>query len=570
MTTVSGIQPARAVHRGRTLVAAAVLGGALAVVTATLAMTAPDPALPGAPAAGPGLALVGSAARLGGRVAAVLVVGGLLLPAWLLPHAQSARRARRLVVGAAWFWVAMSIVEMLALSADALGIPLAHALTDGRTWAFVPKLATGRALEATAVLAAVVASGVQVARNAAEHLALLGVALLATVPAALSGHAAAAGLHVAVGIATVVHVLAALLWVGGLVALGLVGRGPGLPAAVTRFSRLALVATILVVGGGLLSASWRLGSGAAAWASPYGILVLVKTALLTVLLTLGALHRRRTIPALRQGSPRAWWRLAVVETGVMGLALGVAVALGRAPTPTRSDVVALPHGGVSTVDRALPPPAALELLLEPRATAPGLAVLAVATIVLGLAASRGGRPRPATLRGLGFGAAACLVLAWLLMGGPGSYGSAILLVHAAQLLGCALLVPPLVAASARAFAPHRLPRIRGGPVDTAAPIILLVLVVYGTPVLRSSLASEATHTVVLLAAVAAGLPAALRENPAERRLGGLVLLGLAGALLLVLAWQPEAFAPEWFANLPLDWADPVRGTDVGGRRSPTE
>ncbi|MGL5863283.1 MAG: hypothetical protein ACRCY9_18740, partial [Phycicoccus sp.] len=231
------------------------------------------------------------------------------------------------------------------------------------------------------------------------------------------------------------------------------------------------------------------------------------------------------------------------------------------------DVVALPHGGVTTVDRALPPPSTVTVLLEPRASATGFAVLAVAAILLGLAASRGGRPRPEVRRGLAAGGAAWLLLAWLLAGGPGSYGSAILLVHAAQLLGCALLVPPLVVASARALAPHRLPRLPGGPVDVALPVVLLVLVVYGTPLLRSSLASEATHTVVLLLAVVAGLPAALRSDAAERRLSRLVLLGLGATLLVVLTVRPGAFAPDWFANLPLDWADPMRGTGLDLRRT---
>ncbi|MGL5910427.1 MAG: CopD family protein, partial [Phycicoccus sp.] len=303
--------------------------------------------------------------------------------------------------------------------------------------------------------------------------------------------------------------------------------------------------------------------GAASWASPYGLLVVLKTALLTGLVALGALHRRRSIPGLRRGSTRVWWRLALVETGAMGVALGVAVALGRTPTPTRSDVVALPHGGVATVDRALPPPSVRHLLLEPRASATALAVLAVAVVLLGLAASRGRQPWSATVRGLGHGGAACLLLGWLLTGGPGSYGSALLLVHAAQLLGCALLVPPLLVAAARALTPHPLPRPRGGVVDAALPVVVLVLVVYGTPLLRASLTGEATHTAVLLAAVAAGVPAALREDPAERRLAGLVLLGLGAALLLVLATRPEAFAADWFANLPLDWADPARGTGVG-------
>ncbi|MGG5260465.1 CopD family protein [Phycicoccus avicenniae] len=549
---------------GRLAVGAAVLGAAVALVAVTVATARDLPVVTGLPEAGAGTALAASGARLASRVAAVVVVGGLLVPAWLVGAGAVPARVLRAVRVAAWVWVGATLLAMVAAGAEALAVPLGSALTSGRVWAFVPSLGGGRALMSTAVLAALVASGTRVARGPGEHLLLLGTALVATLPTSLTGHVATAELHVAVSVGTTVHVLGAVLWVGGLVGLGMLGRSPALPGAVARFSSLALAAVVVVTVTGLLAAWWRLGADAPAWRSAYGALVVAKVALLVVLVGLGGIHRRWSIPALQRGSAGTWWRLAVVETTVMGATLGVATALGRTATPTRPGVVALPHGGVTTVDRYLPAPTPTSLVLEPRGSATGAVAVTLVLLLLVLAVSRAGTAPRAALRGLGFGLAGTAVLGWLLLGGPGSYGSAILGVHGTQVVGAALLAAPLLVASARALAPGRLPLPRRGLVDAVLPFIVLALVVYGTPLLTASLGSEVVHTLVVLVAVGAGIPVALRVGT-DRRVGVALLAVLGAVLLVVLMSRPDAFAPDWFANLPLDWADPVRGTDVGTR-----
>ncbi|QKE85221.1 CopD family protein [Arthrobacter sp. NEB 688] len=556
--------PLRVVSPGRLVVATAVLGAAVALVLLTLAAPTADPT--GAlPDAGVGVALLTSGARLAARVCAVVVAGGLLVPAWLLAGDDAPPRVLRTVRVAAWTWVLSCLLAMLGGAAEALAVPLPGALTSGRVWAFVPSLEGGRALMVTAVLAAFVAGGTLLVRSAAESLALLGLALLAVLPTSLTGHVATSELHVPVSVGTAVHVVAAVLWVGGLVGLALLGRSPSLADAVGRFSGLALVAVSLVTVSGLLSAWWRLGAVGVAWRTTYGALVLAKVVLLVLLLALGAAHRRASLPALRRGSSRVWWRLAGVETALMGAALGAAVALGRTPTPTRPDVVALPHGGVTTVDRALPAPTPWRLLLEPRGSATGVVALALLVLVVGLAAGRPGLAPRAVVRGLAAGLGAAAVLGWLLLGGPGAYGSALLAVHGLRLVAAALLVPPLLVLAAHHLVPGALPRGSRSPVDAVLPVALLVGVVLGSPLLTVSLARDSVGTALVAGAVLAGMPAALLRERGERRWAAGVLVVLGVVLLLVLVTRPDAFAPEWFGDLPLDWADPVRGTGVGER-----
>lgn len=565
MTTAAPLPEARG--PGRAVLTAVLVGTATTLVVLALTATRTAGEATGLPTAGAAVGATAAAARALSRVASVVTVGSLLVPSWVLaPHLldpRTSRRVRTVARVAASGWVLASVVGMLAASAEALAVPWDRALLDARTWAFVPSLAGGRALMVTAVLAALVASGTAVARSATDHLVLLGVALAALVPTALTGHAAAADLHVAVSVTTAAHVAGAALWVGGLVGLALVGRHPGLVPAVGRFSGLALVAALAVTASGVLSAWWRLGTDGPAWTSTYGALVVAKTVALAGLLALGALHRRRTIPALASGRARAWWRLVVVETVLMGAVLGLAVALGRTTTPTRAGVVALPHGGVTTVDRRLPAPSPARLLLETRPDALALGLLAVAAVLLALLATRPGAPASRT-RGVAFGLAALVVLGWLLVGGPGAYGSAVLAVQAARLVAAAVLVAPLVVGALRQLAPTALPRPRGGFVDAVLPFALLCVLVEGTPLLRLSLADGAVQTCVVLVAVAAGVPVALRSGGGHRRALAL-LVGVSAVLLWAVVGHPDAFAPEWFRDLPLDWADPVRGTGIDTR-----
>jgi putative copper resistance protein D len=157
--------------------------------------------------------------------------------------------------------------------------------------------------------------------------------VVTVLPPAFTGHAAGAGNHQVAVTSLALHVGAAVLWAGGLVALLLLRRTSALPAVAARYSRMALGCFIVVAVSGVANAWVRVGTWSALFGSAYGGLILGKVAALLVLGGIGAAHRTRTLVALDAGRRLAFVRLAAGELVVFAATFGLAVALSRAPTP---------------------------------------------------------------------------------------------------------------------------------------------------------------------------------------------------------------------------------------------
>ncbi|MFQ5660945.1 MAG: copper resistance D family protein [Gammaproteobacteria bacterium] len=105
------------------------------------------------------------------------------------------------------------------------------------------------------------------------------------------------------------HILAASMWAGSLLAFTLAGRGDFLqntlsgtagPAVMAqRLSRLAAIALGGVLVTGLVNASRQLGAPAALWGTVYGTILLVKLALVLAMINLGAVNRYIHLPRLK-------------------------------------------------------------------------------------------------------------------------------------------------------------------------------------------------------------------------------------------------------------------------------
>jgi copper transport protein len=154
------------------------------------------------------------------------------------------------------------------------------------------------------------------------------------------------------GLADWLHLVAAVLWVGGLVALA----GCVWPLAPTLrrsaflgFSRIATVlVAVLVLAGTYLSIS-RLPTLSDLWTTHYGHALLVKIAIVCVALSWGAAHHFFVAPRLERGeTPGALRRSLIGESMVAMLVLLVAAVLVNERPPPAD-----PAGGTRSVVRAL-------------------------------------------------------------------------------------------------------------------------------------------------------------------------------------------------------------------------
>jgi putative copper export protein len=256
-------------------------------------------------------------------ISAVTTVGFSLLGGKVLGTAGDEAvhaRALRVSVFAALVWTALSLatVALLALQWKAM---------TGETRA-LPDSAQVRALLAQAGLAASAAAAAGWSRRLA-----LPLALAALVPHALAGHALHSPL-VAVP-AVVTHVVAAALWVGGLLMLGWLAlrHRKTWAAVLPHYSALALGCVVVLALSGTLAALQRLDSFDQLFNTGYGDLVLLKAVALVVLVALGALQRRRVV---RQGAGARGSDVVLLvgtELTLMMLVLAVATGLAQTPTP---------------------------------------------------------------------------------------------------------------------------------------------------------------------------------------------------------------------------------------------
>ncbi|MFC4949995.1 cytochrome c oxidase assembly protein [Pseudonocardia sp. GCM10023141] len=434
------------------------LGVAVAVLVAggITAMTGARPiAALGLPDPGT-LTLVGlPAMRAAAEGFMVLTIGALLLVAFLVPPQRSGYldvAGYRAVRAASWFaagWTVSTVLLVPLNVADGLGRPVSDVLDLRLLIDLVPKLSAAMTWALTAVIAVLVLIGCRTVLTWGWSTVLLGLALIGPLPVTMTGHSATGGSHDIATNSLVLHVIAATLWVGGLVAVLAVAaaRGPdraaALATAVPRFSGLALVCWLVLAVTGVVNALVRIPL----WAllgSSYGALVLLKVAALLVLGALGALHRRSSVPAAAAGNPRALLRLGGVEVLIMMATIGLAVALGRSAPPDTGDGV--PSRVEVLLGYDLPgPPTLLRFVVEWRFDLI-FGTAAVAMAVLYALAVRRLRRRGdtwATGRLIAW-LAGCAALLVATSSGLGTYGPAMFSVHMAQHMILAMLVPILL------------------------------------------------------------------------------------------------------------------------------
>ena len=139
-----------------------------------------------------------------------------------------------------------------------------------------------------------------------------------------------------------IHLLAAALWVGGLMAIGLalraaprLAREDAVRSSILQFSRLAAPTVAVVALAGVYLALRELPSVSALVTSGYGTTLLVKAAVAGGALALGGYHRRFVVPRLASGAPIATIRRTLMlEVGVLVTVLALAAVLSQRAPPT--------------------------------------------------------------------------------------------------------------------------------------------------------------------------------------------------------------------------------------------
>ncbi|MBY8849458.1 bifunctional copper resistance protein CopD/cytochrome c oxidase assembly protein [Saccharothrix sp. MB29] len=285
----------------------------------------------------PGLIVV----RVLTESAAVVTIGSLLLAAFLVPPqgsgtlAADGYAALRTAGWAALAWTAGAVASVPYTVADALGQPVSVLLEPSVLFQVAGLVEQAKAWMITAVLVALLALGCRLVLSWGWTSALFFLSVFALVPVAVTGHSSGGGSHDVATNSLLYHLLAAALWVGGLIALLAHGRrgGDHLGLATSRFSKLALVCWVVMAVSGVVNAYVRLPLDQL-FGSDYGLLVLGKTVALVVLGVVGYLQREKGVKeVVATGSGRSLLRLAGIEVLLMFLTLGLASALSRTPPP---------------------------------------------------------------------------------------------------------------------------------------------------------------------------------------------------------------------------------------------
>lgn len=279
------------------------------------------------------------AVRVLAECAAVVTVGSLLLAAFLVPPQSSGYldvggyAALRTARVAALIWALTAAMMVPLTAADAVGRPVTD-LLDARLLASLADLDQIAAWALTAGIAAVLAGACWVVLSWGSTVWLFVLAVVGLTPVALTGHSAAGGAHDVATNSLLYHLVAAALWVGGLIALlaYLARRGEHAGLAAARFSKLALVCWIVMAASGVINALVRVTPDQIL--TTYGLLVLGKVAALVVLGVFGWLHRNGAVAAVAlRGDRSAMLRLGSVEVLIMLATIGLAAGLARTAPP---------------------------------------------------------------------------------------------------------------------------------------------------------------------------------------------------------------------------------------------
>ena len=282
-------------------------------------------------------------------------VGSLVLSA----YAADSKERSKLAPVAAWsaaIWALAASVNFVMTYLSVSGSEISYGQTfSDSLWLFATDIELGVLLVWNLGIAFVLSLTTLAFVGRRMTAINAAIAIAGLYPLAASGHASSDAGHALAVNSLLMHLVGISIWVGGLIALYVVFRGQSERSAVlvSRYSSLALVAFIMVAISGVTSGVIRLYEPADLFSS-YGLLLIGKASLLVALGLIAARHRLSLVKRFSQKAV-GFWRLALVEIAIMGLAIGLGTALAKTQTPLdQAEFVPLTPTEILTGDK-LPP-----------------------------------------------------------------------------------------------------------------------------------------------------------------------------------------------------------------------
>jgi len=281
-----------------------------------------------------------------------LVIGPLALRVLVLRGPLPARLERRfhlLTTVAAFAFLNLGILAFVLRASNALQVPVAD-LLYGDLQPFAEKTRFGVAFLVLTLGLGTVATLLLFAwvlDQLVLRVPALVLSLLLASGFSLSGHQATEpNASAAAQLADWLHLVAAAVWIGGLVTLAFVvwPVAPTLRArAFLGFARLSVGLVGVMVLAGVYLALVRLPTVTDLWETDYGRVLIVKLAIVTVALSWGAVHHFVVRPRLEAGEQPRVRPSLVGETAVaLAVLLAAAVLTNATPPPPEDGPAAAP------------------------------------------------------------------------------------------------------------------------------------------------------------------------------------------------------------------------------------
>jgi putative copper resistance protein D len=320
--------------------------------------------------------------------ASFATVGALLAMGFLLFDKEgslgvTALKLRVVASVSALTWFIASAVLAVTSLANILGTSLGAAFDFNTLRSFLTQVTLGQYMLFQSLVAALVALSVLLIKKTGGAIGLLVLSIVGIIAPVFQSHSASSGSHaLAIG-SLAIHVIALAFWVGGVIAISLLGNTDR-SIALPRFSALALWAAIAVVFSGSANA-WARMNFAAAWDTGYAKVIITKV-LLTVILLYFGYQNRKNLARKSSIDMRALAQLIFAEVVVMAIAtaLGSWLSTHQSPTPKVESAFdpALAVAGIS--DPGAPSLWKLVSLYDPDAFILGLIIIAVALYIKGV------------------------------------------------------------------------------------------------------------------------------------------------------------------------------------------